>query len=489
MSSIEELRGKTFSNMIWKLAERIGAQLVSFIVQLVLARILMPEEFGTIAIVNVFISLGNVFITNGLGTSLIQKKDADELDFSTVFFFNIILSIGLYALLFVFTPLIARLYNNLELVWVIRVLGLQLLISGVKTVQQAFVARKLRFRLFFWATFIGTVISGFVGIGLAYSGAGVWALVAQHLTNSTIDMIMLFVMVKWRPQLVFSKQRLKPLFNYGWKLLASALIDTIYNDIRTLIIGLKYSKDDLAYYNRGKQFPDLVSDNVMASIESVLFPVMSKVQESKEEVKRIVRRFIKTCSYIMVPMLFGLAVVAKPLVSVLITDKWLFCVPYIQIYCIVSALRPMQTANIQMIKAVGRSDITVKIEIIKKTIGLLIILVSMRFGVFWIAMSNILYSLIVLAINAKPSKELINYGYIEQLKDLGPAFGASLVMAAITYCVSFIGLGDWPTLIIQVLLGIGVYLLVSLFFKMESFTYLISLLKDFQKKHFMGKTE
>lgn len=468
--------------MLWKLAERVGAQLVSFVVQIVLARILMPEAFGTIAIVNVFIALGNVFITNGLGTSLIQKKDADELDFSTVFFFNMALSAFLYVLLYFFTPLIARWYDNAELVWVIRVLGLQILLSGVKTVQQAYVARGLKFRLFFWATLVGTLTSGVVGIALAYAGAGVWALVAQHLTNSTIDTVMLFFMIRWRPKRAFSGKRLKPLFSYGWKLLVAALIDTTYNDIRTLIIGLKYSKDDLAYYNRGKQFPDLISTNVMTSIQSVLFPVISQVQESREEVKRILRRFIKTCSYVMTPMLFGLAVVAKPMVSLLLTDKWLFCVPYIQIYCVVGALLPMQTANIQMIKAMGRSDITVVTEIIKKSVGLLIIFAAMPFGVFWIAASNIVYSLFVLAVNAKPGKKLIGYGYLEQLKDLLPALGASALMGAITYCVQFLRLGNALTLILQVAVGVASYLLISRLFRMESFFYVKGLIKKFLKR-------
>lgn len=483
MASVEELRGKTLANLLWKLAERVGAQLVSFIVQIVLARILMPEAFGTIAIVNVVISLCNVFITNGLGTSLIQKKDADDLDFSTVFIFNAILSVVLYAILFAVTPVIARLYHNIELVWVIRVLGLQLLLSGVKTVQQACVARKLQFKTFFWATLVGTLSSGIVGVGLACAGAGVWALVAQHLTNSTIDVIMLFVMIKWRPQMIFSCERLKPLFSFGWKLLAASLIDTLYNEIRTLIIGLHYSKEDLAYYNRGKQFPDLICDNTMIAIESVLFPVMSKVQDSPENVKRIVRRFIKTSSYIMSPMLFGLAAVAKPLVSVLLTDKWLFCVPYIQIYCIVSALRPMQTANIQMIKAVGRTDITVKIEIIKKTVGLAIIFVAMHFGVLWIAVSNIFYSLIVLAINAKPSKDLIHYGYFEQLNDLLPALGASAIMTGVVYAIGYTGLSEALTLVIQIIVGIGAYIVISVIFKMESFFYVLTLLKSFVKSN------
>ena len=481
MASVEELRGKALSNMLWKLAERIGAQLVSFIVQLILARILVPEAFGTIAIVNVLITIGNVFITNGLGTSLIQKKEADELDFSTVFFFNLLLSIVLYVMLFAFTPLIAVWYKNTELVWVIRVLGLQIILSAIKTVQQAYVARGLNFRRFFLATLIGTLLSGVVGIWMAYNGFGVWSLVAQHLTNSTIDVIMLFITIKWHPKWTFSLKRLKPLFSYGWKLLVSALIDAVYNDIRTLIIGLKYSKDDLAYYNRGKQFPDLICDNTMASVESVLFPVMSKVQEDYLEVKRIVRRFIKTCSYVMTPMLFGLAVVAKPLVSILLTEKWLFCVPYIQIYCIVSALRPMQTANIQMIKAMGRSDITMITELIKKAIGVVIILIFMQFGVLWIALSNILYSLIVLAINAKPSKSLIHYGYLEQIKDMLPALSASSGMSLIVYSITFCGFGNTVTLLLQVVVGVASYFLISLLFHMESFYYIKGLFLRFAK--------
>jgi len=480
---VKDLRDKTLSNMLWKLGERMGAQLCSFIVQLILARLLLPEAFGTIALVNVFITICNVFITNGLGTSLIQKKDADELDFSTVFFFNLVFSLSLYIVLFLCTPYIGKYYQNLELVWVIRVLGLQLLFSAVKTVQQAFVARELKFRLFFLATLIGTVFSGIMGIALAFAGAGVWALVVQYLTNSAVGIVMLFVLVHWHPKLCFSLKRLRPLFSYGWKLLAASLVDTIYNDIRTLIIGLKYSREDLAYYNRGKQFPDLVCDNTMVAIESVLFPVMSKVQDNPSEVKRMVRRFIKTCSFLMCPMLFGLAVVAKPLISLLISDKWLFCVPYIQIYCFVSALRPMQTANMQMIKALGRSDITVIIEIIKKAFGLAIIIISMPYGVFWIAASNILYSILVLAVNSFPSKKLIDYGYWEQIWDLLPALWAALGMAVVIFPISLLPIHQLFIIVLQMIVGLGCYLLIAWSFQMDSYNYLKILLYQYLQKY------
>lgn len=482
MSSIKELRGKAISNIIWKLAERVGAQMVSFIIQLILARILIPEEFGTIAIVNVFIAIGNVFISNGLGTSLIQKKDADELDFSTVFYFNILLSVSLYGLLYLFTPLIAKLYSNKELVWVIRVLGLQLLLSGVKTVQQAFVARRLQFRLFFWATFIGTVISGFVGIALAYSGAGIWALVAQHLTNSAIDMIMLFFVTKWHPKLLFSIQRLKPMIAYGWKLLAGALVNTVYDNLRSLIIGGKYSSADLAYFNRGQQIPDLIYDNTAVTIESVLFPVMSKVQDDKEALRSLTRRFIRVCSYIMSPLLIGVAVTADTMVRVLLTDKWLLAVPYVRIYCIVRMLGPMQIANMQVIKAVGRSDISLKVEVIKKTVGIAILLISMRYGVLWIALSNILYSLIVLMINAYPTNKLIDYSYRMQLIDMLPNLAASVAMGIVVFLIGFINVGDWITLITQIVVGIVSYWFLTKAFKLDSLAYLMDILRPFIPK-------
>lgn len=478
MGKTESLRDKTLNNMIWKMAERIGAQVVSFIVQLVLARLLMPEEFGLIAIVNVAITLCNVFITNGLGTSLVQKKDADALDFSSVFIFNFGLSTVVYIVLFFLSPLIAKFYDNMLLTPVIRVLGIQLFFSGIKTVQQAIVARQMQFKLFFAATFVGTFLSGIIGVVLAYVGAGVWALVVQYLSNSAIDVVCLFVAIDWKPSLKFSLKRLKPLFQYGWKLLVASLINNIYEEIRTLIIGKKYTNQDLAFYNRGKQFPDLICNNTMVSIESVLFPVMTRFQDRTDELKRMLRRFIRISSYIMSPLMMGLAVVAKPLVVVLLTEKWLFCVPYIQIYCIVGLLRPMQTANQQMVKAIGRSDITIKIEIIKKLIGLLILLVAMEYGVIWIALSNILYSLIVLIINAFPSKKLINYSFGEQFVDLLPATIASVVMACVIYPLSF-GINDsLLLLLLQIILGILTYILISVIFRIESFRYLINLARE-----------
>ena len=474
---MDNLQNSTLGNILWKLFERVGAQLISFVVQLVLARLLMPDEFAVIAIVTVFISIFNVFITNGLGTALIQKKDADDLDFSTVLIFNTLFSGAIYGILFLIAPMVAAFYGRANLTPILRVLGIQILLSGFKTVQQAYVARKLIFRRFFWATLIGTITSGVVGVSMAYTGAGPWALVAQHLTNSAIDVLILMLTIGWKPKLQYSGERLKPLAKFGWKILASALVNNIYNNLRTLVIGKKYSGEDLAYFNRGQQIPDLIYDNTAVSIESVLFPVMSKVQDDIAHLCSMTRRFIKECSYIMIPMLAGVAVVAEPMVNVLLTEKWQPAIPYIQIYCIVRMFGPMQIANMQIPKALGRSDISLRVEIIKKVVGLLILLVSMHFGVIWIALSNLVYSVFVLIINAYYSKKLIGYGLWQQVSSVLPTAAVTLVMAVAVYAVRFTGLPDLWMLLSQIAVGATVYLAISVVFRMEEFTYLVNMLR------------
>lgn len=382
-----ELKKKTVSSLLWRFLERCGAQGVTFLVTIVLARLLVPEVYGLMALVTVFTAILQVFVDSGMGNALIQKKDADDLDFSSVFFFNLVMCIALYILLFFCAPVIAAFYHNPELISVIRVLGITLLISGVKNVQQAYVSRKLQFKRFFFATLGGTIGAAVIGITLAYMGFGIWALVSQNLFNTMIDTLILWFTVRWRPKLLFSFERLKGLLRYGWKLLVSSLLNTFYLNLRTLIIGKLYMPADLAYYEKGQSFPTLIVSNINASIDSVLLPTMSGVQDSRESVKAITRRAIVTSSYLMWPMMVGLAVVAKPLVVLLLTEKWLEAVPFLQISCFALGLEPLQTANLNAIKAMGRSDIYLKLEIIKKSISILILLLSMHFGVKAIAVS------------------------------------------------------------------------------------------------------
>lgn len=466
-----------FSNFIWRFAERCGAQIVAFIVSIILARLLDPELYGTVALITVFTAIMQVFIDSGLGNALIQKIDADDLDFSSVFWFNLFMCSVLYIVMFLFAPLIAVLYNRPELTSLVRVMSLLLIISGVKNVQQAYVSRNMLFKRFFFSTLGGTVGAAIIGITLAYLGYGVWALIIQMLFNSAIDTIILWITVKWRPSKVFSFNRLKILFSFGWKLLISALIDTTYNNLRALIIGKRYTSSDLAYYNRGKTFPNLIVANINSSIDSVLLPTMSKSQDNHEVVKKMTRRAIKTSTYIMMPIMVGMAVCSEPFVNLILTEKWLPCVPFLRIFCFTYAFYPIHTANLNAIKAMGRSDLFLKLEIIKKSIGLIVIILTMQISVLAMAYSLIFTSITSQIINSYPNKKLMNYSYLEQLKDMLPQIGLSLFMGAVVYCVKFIGLNDILTLLIQVSVGAIIYITLSKVFRIDSFEYLINTVK------------
>lgn len=471
------------SGFLWRFAERCGAQIVTFIVSIVLARILAPEDYGVISLVTVFTTVLQVFVDSGLGTALIQKYNADDLDFSSVFYFNFIVCIVLYAGMFVASPYIASFYNDLSLTPIIRVISLTIVISGVKGIQQAYVSRNMLFKRFFFATIGGTVFSAFLGIWMAYKGYGVWALVAQQLSNTTIDTIILWITVKWRPKLMFSWSRLKGLLSFGWKLLASALLDTCYNNLRNLIIGKMYSSSDLAFYNEGDKFPKTAATNINTSIDSVLLPTMANVQDDRAEVKSMTRRAIKTSIYIMAPMMVGLAVCAEPIVRLLLTEKWLPCVLYLRIFCITYMFWPVHTANLNAIKAMGRSDWFLRLEVIKKVMGMILLLSTMWFGVDVMAYSLLLSSFLSQLINSWPNKKLLGYSYWEQLKDFLPSILLSVLMGAVVYCIGFIKMPTVLTLTVQVFVGVVIYAGLSALLKLEEFGYILGVVKSF----FRGK--
>ena len=469
---------KISSNMIWRLLERIGAHGVSFVVSIVLARILDPSVYGTIALVMVFITILQVFVDSGLGNALIQKKDADDIDFSSVFYCNIAFCLIFYIGIFFFAPVIADFYSNAELIPVIRVLGITVLISGVKNIIQAYVSRTLQFKKFFWATLAGTVGAAFIGIFLAAHGYGVWALVIQNLFNQTVDTIILWVTVKWRPKLCFSFSRLKGLFSFGWKLLVAKLVDTFYTELRTLIIGKKYSTSDLAYYNKGQQFPKLIITNIDIAVESVLFPVMSAEQDDKTRVKTILQRVVQINTYILCPIMMGLAVCAEPLVRILLTEKWMFCVPYMRLFCFVYAFSVLNTANMNTYRSLGRSDIYLTVEIIRKIIGLVVIFVTMRISVLAMAVGEVFSTVFLsILINTAPNKKLLDYGAKEQIRDMLPTLLLTSVMGVITYLISMIHIPDILLLGLQISVGVLIYLVLSYIFKPRAFVYLFNTIK------------
>ena len=475
--SDNSIKSKTFHGFLWRFAERCGAQGVGFVVSILLARLLSPNDYGTVALVNVFIAILGVFINSGMGSALIQKKNADDLEFSTVFYFNMFMCITLYIVMFFCSPLIAKFYNKPELTTLTRVLSLTFLISGVKGIQCSYVSKNMLFKRFFFSTLGGTIFSAFVGVFLAYKGCGAWAIVAQSISNNLIDTLILWFTVKWRPKLMFSIKRLGGLFSYGWKLLCSGLLDTGYNQLRNLIIGKVYSSADLAYYNKADAFPGMIIGNVNSSIDSVLLPSMSSVQDSKESVKGMTRRAMKTSTYVMAPLLMGLAACGQTLISLLLTDKWLPSYPFMVIFCTTYMFYPVHTANLNAINAMGRPDLFLKLEILKKVVGLTAILVTFRISVMAMAYSLLVTSVLSQIINSWPNKKLMNYSYLEQLKDILPGILLAVVMGCCIYPIHFLGFPDIVTLLIQVPLGAVFYIGGSKNFKLEAFDYLWAMVK------------
>lgn len=473
---------KVIGNFLWRFAERCGAQLVTFIVSIVLARILAPEDYGQIALITVFTTIMQVFVDSGLGTALIQKKDADDFDFSSVFYFNFVVCLVLYAIMFMAAPIIANFYKDVSLTPIIRVISLTIVISGVKGIQQSYVSRNMLFKRFFYATLGGTVFSAFLGIGLAYAGFGVWAIVAQQLSNTTIDTLILWLTVKWRPKKVFSWNRLKGLLSFGWKMLASSLLDTIYTNIRSLIIGKLYSSADLAYYNQGDKFPTVIASNINTSIDSVLLPTMAGVQDDASRVKSMTRRAIKTSTYIMAPLMMGLAFCAEPIVRLVLTDKWLPCVPFLRIFCITYMFYPIHTANLNAIKAMGRSDLFLKLEIAKKIVGMTLLLSTMWFGVMAMAYSLLVSSVLSQIINSWPNRKLLNYRYLDQLKDILPGIVLAIFMGCCVNLVRLLHLSNAATLLIQIPMGAAIYIGASAAIHLESYGYLMGMIRPVLKK-------
>ncbi len=477
-----DLKNKTISGFLWRLAERIGAQAITFIVSIILTWFIIPEDYAVISLVTIFITFCNIFVTSGFGSSLVQKKDCDELDFSSVFYFNIVFSLLVYALLYFTAPLISRFYELELLCPVIRVMGIRIIVAAVNSVQQAYVSRTMQFKRFFFSTLGGTLASGVVGIGMAYYGFGVWSVVAQYLFNNVVDTVVLWFTVKWRPGPKFSAERLKSLFSYGWKILVSGIIDEAYKNIRGLFIGKIYTKDNLALYNNGQKIPNLIVDNVNASIASVLFPAIAKKQTDREAVRSMTRRSVKIGGYVMIPLMVGLALCAETLVHIILPETWYECIPYIRITCFSGALIPLQTANLQAIKAIGRSDVSLKVEIIKKTTCFLIFLSVCKVSVMAIAYSTIVTSMVSLIINSFPNSKLLGYRYIDQMIDILPYVLMSAVMGAAVYFTGLLPVHNILLLILQVISGVIVYVALSFIFKVDSFYFLLESLKSIKSK-------
>ena len=484
---VESKKG-IFNGLFWSYGERLSAQVVTLVVSIILARLIAPEEYGAIALVMVFITLANVLVTDGFGNALIQKKNADEIDFSTIFWFSEIFAVIIYIILFVIAPVVAEYYEMPILSPVMRVLGVRVLIASINSIQRAKVSREMEFKKVFFSTLFGALVSGVIGIVLAYNGGGIWALVFQNLFNSLTDTIVLFFISDWKPRLIFRVERLKPLALFGGRILCVSMMNSLYSNIRNLIIGKKYSPEDLAFSNKGQTFPSLISVNINSSITSVIFPALSRIQNNKVQILALSRKVIQIGTFLMSPLLLGLAAVGEQFISLLLTDVWLPSVPYMQIMCVVYLLQPIQQASIQAMKALGESRLYLKLEIVKKILGLTILIVTV---VFWGSVWNIIFSALIAEIvstiiNFPANKWLLGYTFKDQILDIGvPLIGACImwlvIMVTSPYLSKFI-YSNLLLLIVKVGMGVVIYLGYSSIIKLEGLEYLKKIVTQIMSK-------
>ena len=461
--------------LIWSFGERISAQLVSTVVSIIIARILSPDHYGIISIVTIFISFLNVFVTAGFGNALVQKKDSNKLDFDTAFILGFCFSLVLYLILFICAPFIAKIYSIPELIPLIRVMGIGLPIASVNSIQHASVQKSMKFKKFFYSTLVGTIASGIIGIIMAFYGFGVWALATQHLASKFFVTAILFVISDWKPGVSFSLQSAKSTWSFGWKLLCARLISTLQTDIAGLLVGKKFGTADLAYYDQGKKYPALLMNNINNSIDKVMLPAYSKEQENKEKLLTMLRRSVRTGVYILAPILLGFAMVAKNFVLVVLTEKWIECVPFIQLFCLSYITRPLESSCHQALIAIGKNTTAlVCISCINiATLTAVLISCFLIKSVLAVAAVSLLTTLVSLTVFLFFINKNLNYKLKEQISDILPSILISVLMCLCVYLIGLIKISAFAMLALQVLIGIIVYIILSVIFKIEPFVYLL----------------
>ena len=474
----ENMKKKVLSGLFWKAMENGGTQGIQFLVSVLLARMLTPSESGEVMLIMIFISIGNVFVQSGVNTALIQKYRVDETDYSSAFYISAAIAVILYGVLFFCAPAIGAFYGQPVFSPVLRILSVTLFFGAVTSVQSAVVARNMEFRKLCMASLLAATGSGVIGVVMAAKGFGLWSLAMQQFFYSFFLMVVLGILVKWRPKLIFSIDRAKGLFSYGWKILCSGLIDTVFTNLYGLVIGKQYSSYMMGQYTRGNQFPALIANNLGAAIQSVMLPAFSACQDDKERLKSMVRRSIVTSSYLVFPMMAGLIAVAEPMVKLLLTDRYLPSVPMLRLLCVAYATWPLHVANLQAINALGRSEIFLKLEIVKKCVSVIALIISIPFGIYVMVGLRAVTDFVCTFINAYPNKKLLDYSFSQQWRDVFPSLILSAIMCAAAYGVQYIIEGTLLTLMVQILVGILVYGGLSWLFKLESFVYLCTTVKN-----------
>ena len=460
----ESLKQKTTKGLFWSSVERFSNQGVSFIFSIILARILAPRDFGIVAMIGIFFAVAQSFVDSGFSNALVRKTDRREEDLSTCFYFNIGVGIVAYIVLFLIAPFIADFYNQPILSPIIRITGLGVVLNSLCVVQQALFTIRIDFKSQAKVTLSATIISGIVGVVLAYLEYGVWALVWQGVVMSLVRMGLLWLMSKWRPKAGFSKDSFHYLFGYGSKLLASGLLDTIYNNIYPIVIGKFYSPAQLGNYSRALSFAQLPSSNITSILQRVTFPVLSTIQDDLPRLQTNYRRLLKLSAFIVFPLMMGLAAVAFPLIRVVLTPKWEGCSLYLQIICFALMWYPIHAINLNLLQVKGRSDLFLRLEIIKKIVGVCIMCITIPLGITAMCIGMVASSLISLFINTFYTGKLIDIGYLKQMRDLLPVLINSLLMGSVVYFSIKLFYSDLVKIITGFLVGVVSYIVGALFF-------------------------
>ena len=472
-----ELKSKVVSGLLLKYIERIGVQGVQFIVSVILARLLTPEDYGIVAIISVFISISNVFIQSGFNSSLVQKKIVSEVDISSAFFLSLATAILIYILLFFTAPWIAKSYSQPILIPAIRILSIVLIFNSVNAIQNALVVRAMAFKKSLYANIAGILAQGIVGIAMALNGYGVWSLIFSQLSGQIAVCAAFAFVVHWKPIRVFSIDSIKAIYGFGSKIMVAEFLNYLFRYGYSLIIGKAYDSATLGYYNRAYSFPDIVTKNIDTTIATVMLSAFSSKQDDLIKIHDMLSRTIKTSTFFMFPVLFGMAIVAKPLIQILLTEKWLPCVPYLQLNCILFLFTPLHIFD-QAITAIGRSDKLLKLGIIKKLITVISLIITVPIGVEAMIIGLIVTEVLASLINAFANRRFFSYLYTQQLSDILPALVVSIAMCMIISLFALINMTGLVLLICQITAGVVFYVVVSRLLRIDSYFYIKGMLVE-----------
>lgn len=481
------IKSKTLSGVLWQFLQKITSQLFSFVVTVILARLLTPADYGVVALACMFNVLVGIFISGSMDAALIQKKDADELDYNTIFYSSLFMSFIIYGVVYFCSPYFASFYHNEQICPVMRVLALTMPIGALAMVQNAIISRQMAFKKYFTASIVGQVVSAIIGILMAYQGFGPWALVAQQMVSSVTNTLVMFCIVRWYPKLMFSWNRFKILFNFAWKKTASSFIGTLCDQLKGYLIGFKYTAADLAYFNRGEGLPQLFGTNISGTVNTVLFPALSKLQGDKEAVKRGMRRAMMVSSYILSPIFLGLAAVSDKVIPLLYSAKWTPAIPFMQLACLTGVVISLNNANLQSIYAIGKSGEVLKLEFYKKPVMILLIFIGLYFGPIGISAAMLLYSIYVLFMNTQPNKKFLDYALREQVNDIKAGLLLSIIMGILVFLIGLMISNIYMALVVQVAFGAMFYIGMSELFKPEAYSYARNTIMTKLKDSFIHK--